>query len=569
MSKVHDLLDRNKSLCSKRDQWKPLWQELADILYPNRGGFTRQIISGQENRPELYDTTPMQARRGLATAIDGLLKPSTTRWFWMRAKDEQINEDDQAKLWFDAVGDRMWNAIYDPLARFIQHSGAVDSDLAAFGWGVLWIGENRNRDGLNFRSIHIGDVAIDENSDGQIDTCFISRKWTARQAAQRFGEDKLGEKVKEALKGEAKLKDKLFEFVQAIYPREERDTSKRDNLNMPYASCIVSIEDEKEVEETGFEEFPIAVPRWEVSPGEIYPRSPGMIALPDSRTLQAMGHTLLVGGQRAVDPPTWVIDDAVLSAVRTFPGGLTVVDAEAVRNSGGKPIGQLEMGANIPIGREMQDDYRKMVGNAFFKEVFSLPQDQNMTATEVMERKEEFIRTIGPTMGQLENDYIGVIVRRVFGIMMRAGLDNKGNPTGQGPFPPPPDILAGVDAEFEFMSPIQQARRQIEAHGWMAAMQFIAPIITLKPQVADNIDGDQMARDIPEMFFTPPNWIVAKDQVDAERAQRMKSQVLDGALAQSQQVADVAKTAADAHHATARGSAANADTAAAQAPVPA
>jgi hypothetical protein len=126
---------------------------------------------------------------------------------------------------------------------------------------------------------------------------------------------------------------------------------------------------------------------------------------------------------------------------RTFPGGLTVIDSEAAKASGGKPIGQLEMGANIPIGREMQDDYRKMVGNSFFKEVFTLPTDQNMTATEVMERKEEFIRTIGPTMGQLENDYIGVIVRRVFGILMRASVDVKGNAIEGGPIPPAPDVL--------------------------------------------------------------------------------------------------------------------------------
>jgi hypothetical protein len=115
----------------------------------------------------------------------------------MKAKDEAINEDDAAKAWFDAVGDRMWSAIYDPLARFIQHSGAVDNDLAALGLGYLWIGENRNRDGLNFRSIHIGDCAIDENADGQVDTIYITRKWTARQAYQRFGE-KAGKKVLEA-----------------------------------------------------------------------------------------------------------------------------------------------------------------------------------------------------------------------------------------------------------------------------------------------------------------------------------------------------------------------------------
>jgi hypothetical protein len=123
MTQAQDVLQRNKTLCAKRDVWLPMWQSLADMYYPNRGGFTFPILAGQETQTEIYDTTPMLARRGLATAIDGLLKPSTSRWFWMKAKDDEINEDDQAKAWFDAVGDRMWSAIYDPTARFIQHSG--------------------------------------------------------------------------------------------------------------------------------------------------------------------------------------------------------------------------------------------------------------------------------------------------------------------------------------------------------------------------------------------------------------------------------------------------------------
>jgi hypothetical protein len=345
----------------------------------------------------------------------------------------------------------------------------------------------------------------------------------------------------------------MFEYVQAIYPREDRDERYKNNLNMPFANCIVGKADETLVEESGFQEFPVAIPRWECAPGEIYPRSPGMMALPDARTLQAMGHTLLVGGQRAVDPPTWVVDDAVLSAVRTFPGGLTVIDSEAAKASGGKPIGQLEMGANIPIGREMQDDYRKMVGNSFFKEVFTLPTDQNMTATEVMERKEEFIRTIGPTMGQLENDYIGVIVRRVFGILMRASVDVKGNAIEGGPIPPAPDVLQNKEAEFEFMSPIQQARKMIEAHSLAAAFQIATPIIQIQPETADNFDGDEILRDLPDMFNMPHKWIQGARSSRGCASGRQQQAAGPAMVQGAQGVADVVKTVADAHAATAKG----------------
>jgi len=146
VTQAQDILQRNKDLCARKNVWLPLWQSLADMYYPNRGGFTFPILAGQETQVEIYDTTPMLARRGLATAstvCSSLPRPLVLD----EGKDDAVNEDDQAKAWFDAVGDKMWSSIYDPLARFIQHSGAVDNDLATFGLGYLWIGENRNRDG--------------------------------------------------------------------------------------------------------------------------------------------------------------------------------------------------------------------------------------------------------------------------------------------------------------------------------------------------------------------------------------------------------------------------------------
>lgn len=543
MGKVQDKLDRNKALVARRDVWRPMWQELSDLLHPTRGGFTASLDPGQEPQTEIYDTTPMQARRGLATAIDGLMKPSTAKWFWIRAVDDDLNDNDEVKAWFDDVQKRMWSAIYNPFSRFIQNSSIVDNDLATFGLGYIWISENAARNGLMFRALHIGDPAIDENADGQIDTVYITRRWTARQVVQRFGEDNLPPKVKESLKGPNADKNstKLFEFIQAVEPRHDYDQRRRDSKNFPFSNCIISVEDETIVEETGFQEFPLAVPRWECVANQIYPRSPGMMALPDARTLQAMGHTLLVGGQLAVDPPKWIASDGAMSPVRTFPGGLTVVDTEAIKATGGKPIGTLDVGANIPIGREMQDDYRRLVESAFFKNVFNLPiEARQMTATEILERKEEFVRTIGPTLGQLEADYIGVLVERVFGIMSGPMRDFKG-----AALPPPPEVLAGRDVKFEYMSPIQQARKQIEVAGMRRAIDFVAPIIQVQPEAADNFDGDEIVRDLPQVFSLPPKWMRSLEKRDELRAQRNQMAAGQGALQEGQQVADVMKTMAE------------------------
>lgn len=531
MSRALDLLDAAAARFSRQAEWRNLWQEIALLIHPGRASFGTQQQNTDVN-PEVYDGTPSQTRRGLGTTIDGLLKPSTTRWFWMKAENAKLNDDDEVKRWFDLVQDRMWDAIYSPEAGFISQSGAVDNDLASFGWGVLQTMERRNRSGLTFRSLFIGDVAIGESGAGRVDTADIRRTYTARQAAQIWSDDKLSPKIKEALAStNRKDRDKEFEFIECVYPRSDRDPRKSDNLNLPFASCIICKNDETIIEETGFNEFPMAIPRWEILAGQVYPRGPGWYALADSRTLQAVGKTLLIAGQWRTDPPKWVIDDGVLSPVRTWPGGLTVVSAEAVKETGGRPMGVLDAGGELPIGREMQQDYRQMVEAAFFKNLFNLPEDKTQrTAYEYSLRKEEFIRQIGPTFGQLEQDYIGVIVPRVFGIMSRAGQ-----------FPEAPEALQGQGARFEFMSPIQQAKKMIEAGHLNEAFQFAAPIIQAQPETLDNIAGDEIIRDLPDAFGLPQKWLKSKQDVAATRQERQQHQMAAAAMDEVEQASGIAK----------------------------
>src|SRR3546814_11589953 len=118
------------------------------------------------------------------------------------------------------------------------------------------------------------------------------------------------------------------------------------------------------VSESGYQEFPFAVPRWDTSSGEVYGRSPGMIALPDANTLQQMGKTLLVAGHKAVDPPLLVGDDSVLGTPKTFPGGITTFDMQAARDLGRIPIEPLQTGFHLPPGRALQKDARDKGGGA-------------------------------------------------------------------------------------------------------------------------------------------------------------------------------------------------------------
>lgn len=538
MTAFQTLADRWQGLTRRRGPWMDYWQELAEILLPNRADFTRSRAEGEQRETGIYDGTPRLALRDLASTLDGLIKPKTSNWF-DGAVDDDLGDDDVVKRWHEIVRERMWKAIYRNDARFIQRSGEVDLNLSCFGWGVLWIQQNRMRDGLLFRSFHNANCAVDENEDGVIDTVGIQENYNARQAASIYARAKKtpSAAVTDALKDPKN--EQRFPFIQIVVPREDRVADSIGVRGMAYASAVIDLKGETVVAETGFPEFPCAIPRWDTAPGEVYARSPGMMALPDSKTLQAMGKTLLVGGQRAVDPPIWVLNDSVMSPLRTFPGGITVLDNSDA--NGGAPVGAFPVSTNIPLGREMQNDYRSKVEAAFFKNIFSLPiQGRQMTATEILERKEEFIRAIGPVFGRLEADYSGHIVERVFGIMERAGA-----------FPERPEALQNRRVAFRFQSPIQQARKQVEIAGLSRAMELLVPLANAQPEIYDNFDGDQITRDVPEWGGMPTRWLRPKDRVAEIRQGKAQAQEMAETTAAMEPTTKAIRNMADAQMKTA------------------
>jgi hypothetical protein len=528
-SRVEELLGRYRTLKGGRFLFEQHWEELARVMLPGRSGFTTVVTEGERLTDDIFDGTPMQAARGLANAIGGMLRPE--EFFDLKASDDKIDGDDEAKAWLEDATERMYAAFENPRARFRQATGETDYDLAVFGTGPLYIGEARRLNQLLFQSLHLKDAVVFFDDEGNPQGLFHCRQFTVRQAAGMFGVDNLGKKGKQ-LNQDRKFDEKL-EYVHAVVPRDEGRAEAMLARNLPYASLWIETDGERtgtEVSVGGFHEFPFVVPRWDTNSGEDYGRSPGMIALPDSNTLQAQGETMLVAGQRAADPPLFAPNDGTFTEANTYPGGISYYDAELATAMRGNPIFPLLPGTNMPLTREMQLDTRQQIVNAFFKNILNLPvEGPQMTATEIIERKQEFIREVGPVFGRLETDYTGPMVERAFAIMLR----------GNGFLPIPP-VLQGRNIRFEYESPIKKIRQQIEAAAAQMLIAEALQISTVKPDVLDNINFDGYVRFRAESSGVPLNRVIndAK-QSKAIRQARMKVQQEAAAMAQAEQAAGI------------------------------
>ena len=539
---IKEHIKRAKDLMSRRSVWHTHWDELARVLLPRREGFASTHVEGSSRTENIYDGTPLMAARGLANAIGGIVRPEGQKWFFVKSADDEIDEQEEAKEWFAEVERRIRSAFDDPRSRFRQATGECDMDLVVFGTGVLYEGENNRLDSLLFQSVHLKDAVVYFDDEGIARGVYRFAQFTLRQAEGKWGADALSSKSKEKLaqnKGDEKA-----DFLHCVVPRAGGKADAYLAKNMPFTDTWIEIEQEHLISDRGFHDFPFVVPRWDTSSGEEYGRSPGMIALPDSMTLQAMGETILIAGQRAADPPLAVPADGVFSEYNTYPGGLLYYDPTT---AGGKnPFFEVGQGGNIPLTREMQQDYREQVFAAFFRNVLQLPvQGPQMTATEVIQRKEEFIREIGPVFGRLETDYTAPMVERAFKILLRTGR-----------LPEVPPVLAGSSVHFTYESPVKRVRQQIESQAaemWLSGLVAIAAN-TGDPAVLDVVDFDKYARLGAEAAGLEHDMLLPESAVQEKRDARAQAQAEAAKMAQYQAMADIAKTGAGAvKDATTRG----------------
>jgi len=543
MDMIDRILARHEAVTKGRWQFDDLWESTTEILLPRRMGFTSEWTPGAQKTERLFDTSPMLAARGLASTIDGLIKPKQTQWFEIETDDDALMRDSEVAEWLYDSERRLFKEIYRPQARWMQATGEADADIVVIGNAFVLCTENTNRDGFLFRTTHMKDTHFVENADGAVDTVHLTERTALNVAAQRWGYDNLSEASKELIrndKGHEKVK-----FIQVIEPRNERDPRRTDAMHKPWRYCVIEADEKHKVLESGMDEFPGGAVRWDTTAGETYGRGPGTLALPDAQTCQQIKKTLLKAGHRAVDPPWIAARNQLLGPAQNRPGGLTYFDPVEAGKFGNDPVKQLDSRAQLPFGLELLQQEREEVAAAFYRNILNLPVDgPDMTATEVIQRREEFVREIGAVFGRLETEYITPLVERAFAIMMRRSL--RMNFSGPMTFRKPPDVLQGHEIRFKFSSPIDKAKRQIESAQTRDWLLRVLEMAKVEPEIKDIADFDAALRFDAESNDVAPVAVRSPDEVQALREHRDQQRQIMENLAGAEQAAGAANSGAAA-----------------------
>lgn len=514
--KAEDILKRHDDLASRRTNWESHWLEIGQHLVPRYQDFNQTLTPGQKRTEYIFDSAGPVAVERYAALIEAMISPRTQKWHRIRASNDELNDDDSVKAYFDDVTNRMFKVRYGPRANFASQMHEAYVSVAAFGTGILEI-EKSDQSGIRYRARSLGECYIDENSGGIVDTLHRKFTLTSRQAAQKFG-DKLPAKIAAAVEKEP---FREWMFLHCVKPNNEYAPGAFGPRGFAYSSYYVSIDEKSVVEEGGYRTFPYAVFRLVTAPGEIYGRSPAMLALPDVKTLNQMVKTNMRVAHREAEPPILLMDDGILEALNTTPNAMNF----GMMTPEGKPKAvPFQSGAKLPYGLDMEDRRRQMILSTFNLDMLQTLRDNpNMTATMAMELVNQRAILFGPEGARLQSEGHGPMVEREYQILDDARM-----------LPDMPDELAQAGAGYEiaYDSPLARAQRAEEAIALTRTLEIIGPLASVDPKILQRFNGDEAVKMVAEITGLPSRILRSDDEYEA-LTQQSDAMSMVGAAAQA------------------------------------
>lgn len=516
-------------------------QEIAENFYPERSTFLYQRDLGEEFAENLLTSYPVLVRRELADQTGSMLRPIDQQWFETIAKDPDRNKDDEAKRWLESATHIQRRAMYDPAALLERATKEGDNDFMSFGQcsisSELVLDHPGEGPHLLHRTWHLRDMAWVENQFGQIGSRF--RKWKpTAMILNRLFPGRNSPKVERLATGTGK---RPLTEIDVMHMVVEADLYDMKAGNKPWISIFYDRTHKHIIQAVPTYSWYYNIPRFQTVSGSQYAFSPAtIVGLPDARLIQAMARTLLEAGEKAVNPPLISTEDTVRSDVSVYPGGLTWVDMDYDEKLGEalRPM-SLDI-RGIPLGQDMLTDVKQLLWNVFYLNKLTFPtRTPEMTAYEVSQRIQQYIRDALPLFSPMETEYNGSICELDFQLLQRGGA--FGSPFDM------PKSLQGADVTFQFSSPLHDAIDAQKAQKFIEMRGLLAEAVQMDQSTLAIPDAKVAFREALDAAGIPMNWVRSEPTVRqieaATRAQKESQELLESMKTGSEIVAETAQAA--------------------------
>ena len=505
-----------QQLKAQRQQSDHIWKEVFEYLAPERaiGWLSDSTDSNAgtsaNQRARLYDSTAIDSAEVLKSNIASWMTPENSRWFNYDAGQD----DEQSTTWMDGAAQFIFEHIHS--AGFGAVSGECYSDLIPAGWFVLYVDEATDEQGntiggFNFEQWPLSQCYIASSKPaGRVDTIYRCFSPTVEQVVTEYGHDKVSDETRK------KFDDgKLTEKVEIMWCIEPQRKSGMMAKNLPFRSAHMECAKKHILKESGYHEFPCAVPRWRLIPGTPYATGIGSNVLPDVKTLNDIVRMELMSLDIAVAGMWKAVDDGVLNPKTVRVGPRKIVMMASLDS-----MAPLETGADFNVSFSKGDQLRQSIRRTLMADMLTPVGGPVRSATEVAQNMNQIRQLMAPITGRLQSEFLQVLVERCFNIAFRAGAL-------QARLGEVPEGLLSGDYTVKYISPLARSQKleEVNAIDQFASGLMLAAANTQDATILDNFKVDEamyqkgLALGVPAKLLRGPDELLEKRQQDAKARQ--------------------------------------------------
>ncbi len=537
MPTIQSYNKRLEALRSERSSFIPLWRELSDYHLAHRGRFlTSDRNKGyKRNTKQINNTSRLSSRTLASGMMSGITSPARP-WFRLSSGDSGLDDAQAVKQWLHDVQDIMYKVFSQSNTYNSLHQ--LYSELGVFGTAAM--GVYQDFDNVIWcKPYTVGSYMMALNSKDVSDTFYREYEISVAQCIKQFGEENVSQSVKE--QWEKGNSEAWVKVVHAIEPNDDRDGNSPLAKDKRWRSVYYEAKNgtkegtEKFLRESGFDDYPILGPRWDVTAEDVYASDcPGITALGDTKALQLAERRKYQALDKIVSPPLQG-PSALKNKLNGGAVGANDVIWHDANGEGLRSIYDYRPDINAIKGEIM--DTERRVQRAFYEDLFLMlaqTDRRQITAREVAEKHEEKLLMLGPVLERLHNELLDPLIDRTFNILQANGV-----------LPVPPPELQNKDLNVEYVSVLAQAQRLVATGAVDRLTAFVGQAAQIWPEARHKVNINRGVDEYAESLGVDPSMVRSDSEVEAlMQADALRAQQAQ-AMATAQQGVDMAKTASD------------------------
>jgi hypothetical protein len=501
-------------LVNERRPLEKVWKDAYRYTFPLKGqylvnysedGISNAVNAGAD-QSSLFDSTASESVSLLAASIMSGLTPNANQWF--NFKIPGVKFDDlpfEVRSWIETAAKQLFNLIHNN-SNFNAVGIECFEEMAIVGMFGLYISKEPGENFV-FELWPLDTLYVQENAKtGVINQTYRLMSLTAAQAEANFGFDNLPDYIKSVLNNNQDDVRK-FEFIHCIRPRDKRVKFAKLTKDLPFASVYVDRKTGLVVKESGYNEFPVVIPRWTKLPRTAYAVGPVNKALPDIKTLNKVVEMMLMNEEMAIAGTYVAKADGYLNPNSIKIGARKVIFAQDPKN-----IIPLSSGGDFRIAFEEIVRLQRQIKSVMMADELEPIQKNYASATEVAQRTQIVRQILAPTFARLNSEFLESFLNRTFQLALR-----------DGSIIPPPPLLANVELVPEYSTSMARAQKMEEVTAMTQFEQSLGATAQFNPSVLDIYDFDAATLRKAHLLGVPSDVIRSKEQVKRKRYEEQKA----------------------------------------------